>query len=609
MTYLKLERFSGVSPRTAPTQLAPEQAQIANNVCQTSLGLSSWMAPKAVYTPSSPTTLQTIYKLVNQTTDAFRWLGWTSQVDVVPGPVGDTTESRIYYTGDGGPKKTNWSLATSSGTGVDPFPNGWLYMGVPAPTAAPAITPSGGSAPTETRAYVYTNVSTFGAIKEESAPSPATLVTCNSSGATVTVTGFSAAPGAGYNVTHRRIYRTVTGASSVVYSFVAEIPVATTSYSDTLTVAQLGSALQTTYYLEPPTGLTGIVAMPNGVLAGFTGNQVWFCEPYLPHAWPYRYMMTVNDVIVGLAVYANNLVVLTQRNPVVITGTTPGAMSQQKLPMMQPCVSRRSIATDQYGVLYASPNGIVSIGNGSSDVVTTPLYTRKEWQKITPSTMFSIVYNNMYIGFCAAVTGEVNAVVLSRGDVPPLFNMDFQANAVYVEPGTGAVFCVSRIDNNIYQLDADPLNFTFYEWLSKEFIMASPTSFAAMKVEGDYSMIANYAAWAARVASITAANQVLFAAQAPVLNGGVNGTTLNSGSVNGSILTDIPQELGSRSINIFVYGDGVLLHTQGVYNDEPFRLPAGVKCYRYEIRITGNAMVSGVLMATSMTELKQVANG
>jgi hypothetical protein len=608
MSYIKLEKFSGLSPRTAPTQLTPNQAQTAKNVRVTSGSLQSWKLETKEYEPVGSTTLSTIYKLQNQTTNAYKWLGWTTDVDVVIGPVGDLTESRIYYTGDGAPKKTNWNLATTSGSGAAPYPNSWLYMGVPSPTVAPTLIASSASGTTETRAYTYTNISTFGAITEESAPSPAATIVVTSVTGTVTVSGFSAAPTTGYNITHRRIYRTITGATSVVYNLVAEIPVSTTSYVDSISAANLGIALSSLYYTPPPTDLKGLVAMPNGILVGFRGNEIWFCEPYLPHAWPSIYMLTVNDEVVGLGVYDINLVVTTKHQPFIITGANPGAMSQSKLSMMQPCVSKRSITADQYGVIYASPNGLVGIGPGSQDVITAGLYTREEWQKILPETLISKVYNNMYIGF-ATLSGTTSGLVFSRADIPPLFVWDFQANAVYVDHASGAIYAVSKIDNAIYKLDSDPYNFTFYEWKSKQFVLPNPVNFAAMKVQAEYDSIKDSASYNALVAQIIASNQTLFASSSSNLRGTLNGNYINEFVVNGSILQDIPPFEGARSVNIFLYADGQLVYTTGMYSTEPVRLPVSTKAYKFEIKITGNVPVSGVLIAGSIGELKNLVNG
>ena len=118
--------------------------------------------------------------------------------------------------------------------------------------------------------------------------------------------------------------------------------------------------------------------MPNGFLAGFVHNQVWFSEPYLPHAWPTDYMLTTDSPIVGLGVYGSTLVVATTRQPYTISGTSPASMTQEKQPMSQPCVSKRSIAYDQYGVLYASAYGVVALAAGQMDVFTRPIVSQDE---------------------------------------------------------------------------------------------------------------------------------------------------------------------------------------------------------------------------------------
>lgn len=604
MPYIKLEDFSGIVPRTGPTQIEANQAQLAKNVKLQSRELRSWANPLVEYTPTTENT-QTIYRIDSPSGDKY-WLEWATDVDVVPGPVADIDEFRYYYTGDGAPKKTNWALATTSGTGTRPFPDAWLYMGVPAPTAAPTLAASSTAGTTETRSYVYTNVSSFGDVKEESGPSPATNVVVTTSGATVTVSGFSAVPTVGYNITHRRIYRTIVGASSTIFSFVAEIPVATTSYVDSLTVAQLGSELPSLYWEPPPEDLKGLVAMPNGILAGFIGNQIWLSEPYYPHAWPSSYMLTVDYQIVGLGVYEDTLVVLTTKFPYLVTGVSPTAMTQRKLPIPQPCVSKKSIASDQFGVLYASSNGLVSIGVGTQDVVTVPLYTRDEWQDLNPFTMVGMIYNNMYMGFYTA-GGTRKALVLSRGDIPPLIELDFPARSVFVDRSTTDIYAISEIDNKVYHLDASQVNFTTFEWLSKKFVMPSPTNFGAIKVQADYTFMGNIQAYIQYVLAIIAQNQAIFDANGGEVAGEINGSYFNQFSFNGCLLKDIPEQGTNRYITVIVYADGEQVWAGDILSQEPLRMPALQKGYVYEIRISGNTPVRMVAMASSIGELRQIA--
>jgi hypothetical protein len=603
MPYIKVEDFSGIVPRTGPTQIEANQAQLARNVKLQSRELRSWSLPVLEYVPTTPD-VETIYRIDSPSGEKY-WLEWATEVDVVQGPVADVDEFRYYYTGDGLPKKTNYALATTSGTGSRPYPDAWLYMGVPAPTAAPTLAPSSTSPTVETRAYVYTNVSSFGSVKEESGPSPAATVTVTNTGATVTVSGFSAAPTTGYNITHRRIYRTITGASTVIYSFVAEIPVATTSYVDNKLVTELGSELPSLFWEPPPDDLKGLVAMPNGILAGFRGNQVWFSEPYYPHAWPAQYMLTVDFNIVGLGVYQQTLVVLTTSFPYLISGVSPISMSQQKLPIPQPCVSKKSIASDQYGVLYASPNGLVSLGSGTQDVVTMPLYTRDEWQELNPHTLVGMIYNNMYLGFYTQVT-TTRALVLSRGDIPPLVELDFPARSVFVDRSTADIFAISNVDNNVYQLDASEINFTTYEWLSKKFALPNPMNFAAIKVSANFAFMGDLDAYNAYVDEIKAINAELFLDYAGNVEGQLNTNYINELSFNGSLLLDIPEEGTTRYITVIVYADGKQIYTADVLSPEPLRMPAAEKAYVYEIRVSGNTPVRMVAMASSIGELRML---
>lgn len=606
MTFIALENFSGISPRTGPANLAPNQAQVARNLKLQSGELRPWRKPMYNYTPAG-SDVRTIYRLQNTSTGAAVWLEWGTDVNAVPGPIADTSEFRVYYTGDGGPKKTNWTLATTSGTGVKPFPNAYLQMGVPAPTAAPTLSATTGTA--ETRVYVYTYVSTFGSVLEESAPSASATISLASTTTSVTISGFATAPttSAGYNITAVRVYRTVNG----VYTYVGQVSVnpatgaASGSLVDSTATANLvGVTLTSLYYTPPPSNLAGLVALPNGILAGFVGNQVWFSEPYLPHAWPSSYMMTVGAPIVGLGVFGQTLVVCTTANPYLIVGTTPGAMSQEKLPLPEPCVSKKSIVGDQYGVLYASPNGVVSIAPGVQEVITRPLMTRDEWSQYAPSTMVGVVYQNMYMVFYE-VGATKSCLVFQRGDNPPMIQLDTDAQAIYVENTTASVYVVSATDGLIYQLDADPVNNLFYEWISKAFILPEPTNFAALKVQANWDYIDDVDAYNQVLAQIIAQNQAIWASGAP-LQSTVDACQTNGMLLNGSILTPQPAPAEVRNIQVLVNADYVPVMSVGILSQEPVRMPAAQRYYVYQVTLTGNCPLRTFRMATSIEELRKV---
>ena len=333
----------------------------------------------------------------------------------------------------------------------------------------------------------------------------------------------------------------------------AEIPVAQSSYTDTKSVTALGVSLTSLYYAPPPSTLQGLIAMPNGMMAGFTGNQIWFCEPYLPHAWPSNYMLTTEYPIVGLGVFNNSLLVGTTRNPYLITGSTPTSMAQEKLPMVQPCVSKRSITSDQFGVLYASPNGLVSVAPGSLDVMSNALFTRDEWQAINPSSLVGAIYNNMYLGFYNA-SGTRNSFVIMRGDNPPLANFDSAARAAFVDASTGTLYVLNNNDNKIYSLDTNTTTNTVFQWKSKKFLHPKPVSYAALQVHADYAYMA-----------------------------------ANSGSY----------------ITVTIYADGTSIFSGNITSDTPVRI-APSRAYIWEIQVTGNVPVRMVGIATSMAEIAGV---
>ena len=556
MPYLRIEGFTGVIPKMDPLLLPINGAQRADNVRLESGAVRPWCGEKKVFTPDPrDDKIQTIYYYVGPDDQDPVWLVFDEDVDLEPGPVADITEHRLYYTGESfSPRKTNWAMATKNG--VKPYPNDYYEMGVPGPTTELVLeSGSGGDTPEETRAYTYTWINVFGDVEEESAPAPAALVNCNSAEDTVTVSGFDTPPDGHYNYQKLRIYRSVTGTASSNYQLVAELSIDTKNYVDKKTVAELGLVMTSAYYTPPPDGMHGLVSLAGGFLAGFVGNQVWFSEPYLPHAWPSVYMQTTDYPIVGLAAIDNSLLVMTEKYPYIISGNTPNGMSSVKLGILEPCVSKRSIAQDQYGVMYASPNGLVSASLSGADVMTRQLLLRRQWSQYYPRTIFGVLYNDMYIGFHNDAAGKHSAFVLRRSENPPLSMYDFPGTAAFVEPVTGDLFAVDEDDASIYHIDVNNLAPNrCYIWRSKPFIMPAPVSFSWVQVFADYTQC---------------------------------GTVLGV-------------------LEVRIYGDGNLVEKISPTDTLPIRMPGNSKYLRWEVELFGTMPVTRVLMATSTAELKQV---
>jgi hypothetical protein len=554
MPYLQVEGFSGIMPRLSSTLLPPVAAQIAKDIRLESGEIKPWRG-EVFEVDAQQVDPITIYKYQGPAGTQPVWMQWAYDVDVVPGPVADLEEGRLYMTSANfPPRKTNWALATGQGSNVPPFPNAFYEMGTPAPLTAPIAVAAGtGAPPVETRAYVYTYVTMFGTVKEESAPSPATIVTANYSGDAVTVSGFAPPPTGQYNFQYIRIYRTVTGTSTSNYQLVAEIPYTQASYVDTVTVQQLGQILPSLNSTPPPEKLQGLIAMPNGMLAGFVGNQVWFCEPYMPHAWPVGYMQTTEYPIVGLGVFGNSLFVATEKHPYVISGMSPVGMASVKLPILQPCASKRSIVSDHFGVVYASPSGLVAVSTGRQEIVTSQMFLREQWQELRPETMTSVMYNGMYMGFYNNAAGR-GGIVMHRGDSPALVSFSYPAQALFIEQTTGSLFAVHADTKKTFKLDANSNALLPYTWRSKEFVLPNPLTFAVVQVLASYQ----------------------------------------------EMLT-----LG-RTVTINVYADGAKVHSFTPESFDPTRMPAGFKAHKWVIEFVGTITVQKIVMATNALELKEV---
>ena len=262
-----------------------------------------------------------------------------------------------------------------------------LRLGVPAPETAPGVTVSGGvSTTSKTVSYVYTWVTALG---EEGPPSPPTTVTGKIDATyTIALTAPTPTDKDHRNLTHTRIYRTVVGAQGVAtFFFVVELPITTLTYPDNCAVTTdaviVGNEqLTSLYWSAPPDDLLGLVTMPNGLIAGWRKNEVWFCEPYYPHAWPVPYVIAVDPDIVGLGVFDQSLIILTDGQPYSATGTDPSSMALRKIQPLEPCTSWLSIVNTPNGVLYSSPNGLINITPSGAANLTHQMTTKDQWNQL-----------------------------------------------------------------------------------------------------------------------------------------------------------------------------------------------------------------------------------
>jgi hypothetical protein len=228
MSAVKITTFSGIFPKVSP-ELIPESAgQVSNNTKLVSGDLDPYPAPVIVDNSGITGTILTLYAFKGDQGEN-RWLAWTTDVDVAIVTATGSTDRRFYYTGDGPPKVSNYSLAF---TGTGPYPTGFYELGLPLPTTKPTITVTAFT-PAVTASYARDTNNT------------ATLVTAAPHtlrpNAIITVTGFI---DISFNITG--VTATIINATTIQY-FSPGPAVSTTSYSDG--TVELGSPLTPRSYV------------------------------------------------------------------------------------------------------------------------------------------------------------------------------------------------------------------------------------------------------------------------------------------------------------------------------------------------------------------------
>ena len=470
---------------TPPRYLENNTAQVAQN-CPVWLGSLSSIRGISAITPSPLTKtgdLTSIYRFDQAETDEKKnWFHWTTDVDVVQGFIaGDVTE-RTYYTGDGNPKVTNNALALT-GAGTD-YPIASYDIGVPKPTVAPTTAKTGTASPNttaETRVYTFTYVNSW---DEESTPYAATDMAPSTEdvypGESVVVT-MPTSSLSNVNVTKKRIYRSATGTTNTSYFFVAEVPLATATYTDSLDGDELNEVLPSLTWVQPPTTLKGLVGMANGVMVGFSGNDVYFSEPFRPFAWPVQYMQTVGWPVVGLGIIDTTVVVLTKGRPYFIQGSHPDSMVMIEADINQACISKRSIVSMGGNVFYASPDGLVGLSPGGSAVVTESMFDKYTWQALSPEDLLGCMYENQYVGFFDTTTGD-------GGFVYDMVAKTWNFHSIYVvgafnDLKNDALYVIKESDTELWKWDTGTA--LSYTWKSKKFTFPEPKSFSCYRVQAE----------------------------------------------------------------------------------------------------------------------------
>jgi hypothetical protein len=555
----KLQTFSGLNKKISPRLLPDDVAQEATNAFLDRGRLEGLPLDVDDASETGPThpashinsSTRTIFKAIDSA-----WFTFNEDVDVIKSPIREDSFSRFYFTGfqgdSGFPRMVSASVGIS---GSGPYPVTSYRLGLPTPaafTVAPSINSATAEdgATTSSRAYIYTEITTFG---EEGPPSVVTVsdIVDAENGATITLTLPAATTGA-HSIAKRRIYRTDLNG---VFRFVKDVS-GTSAGTTTEAVldASLGEEIESTDNLAPPDDVSadhpdgpmfGITTMPNGITAGFSGNTLLFSEAFLPHSYPRANQLTTASDIVAIKAIASGLLVTTKGKPVIVSGTDPRAMASVEVDANLPNTNKKSLVDMGEYAIYASPDGLVLATNSGVQLISQTFFTRDQWQDYYPANIEGYEYEGKYIGFTwdgSDSSTKKGFLFDPRGQKNAFIDLDFYAHAGYNDRETDELYLV--IGGTLKKF-ARSTSKRSYSWKSKEHYTNRPITPGVGKVSAD-----SYA-----------------------------------------------------SLTFKLYADGVLKHTETVTSNNIFRLPGGYQAKSFHIVLEGTDAVNEVCVYESPGEI------
>ncbi|UFM64243.1 hypothetical protein LOS78_01850 [Paracoccus sp. MA] len=590
MVRLTLQNFSGEIPRKDPAYLPDPNAVEASNLKLT----GGTLRPMRTIAPefTLPASSFSLYR------HKGNWYAYPSRASFVPGPVAD---DRLYATRDNG---TGAVIAGPVGSVDAEYPLSFSRV-----VAAPAVSGSGpvDNDLAEIVKYAYTLVSTFG---EETAPSNLSVGVKFNEGRTITLSGLPQSVQINNRfIAAKRIYRSQTSAAGVTdLYFIAQVGMGpgTDTFQDVWGVNDIQEPCPTKHFSTAPGNIRGLTGMPNGIMAAFRNRELLFCEPYQPHAWPESYRLYLDYEIVGMVASGTSLIVLTKGMPYIVQGLHPESMAQTKMETILPCVSADSIVDLGTSAIYASNDGLVQISEAGAQLISQSLWSKDEWDALTPSDIRAGRYGQAYIFSFQTASGARNGYIVDPGDgQATLTRFTRWVRLFWNDPTTNDLFMLEPNGTQINRFDAPGAAAENFVWRSKPFRFTDPIGFSAIMIEAAESSTP-----AQRTDMVVLAEDQLAIALGNLQVGidpdphdlVVDVPTANFVSETTNALTIRIGAGASENFRIRLYGDGALIHTAETAANKVQRVPS-VKCRQWQIEISGTAEIMRLAMAQSAEEL------
>lgn len=601
MVAARISPFGGMVPAVDDSLLAPSNAAYTRDVWVYSGAVVGLPERKVLYTLDNPNANR-VYRVPNNYVDAIHmsdsiWLEFPhADTDVLRTQVVGDTFDRYYWAS---PLDVPRYMTYAQVVAGAPALAGAYILGIPAPGAISGIVAGGASATLKSVAYVQTFVSAYG---EEGQPSAPKLYSGQKIDATYTITFAQPDPldlGTDRNITKMRLYRTITALNgTTTYFLVTEVAVGTVSYADnaatnTDAVIGLNAQLESALWAPPPSDLQGWVAMTNGIVAGFRGNEIWFCEPFRMHAWPPIYTLAVEYPVIGLGVQNNALVVCTEGFAYIVNGASPSSMSLQKIAGLMPCTSRGGIVSASEGVYFPTPAGLALVNSGGVVMTTKELIRKDKWNALPPvNTLRAAMIGPAYYAYGQAILG------VFQDDA---FQNDMVQQEDFAGASTGMLLDPTSITVGFNNLVSDePITNVMTDVWSNEVFLIQNGEVQWLDIS-DVAQTRGPYLWRSKIFQTTKKDN--FNVAKVFFTVPNNTVALNPIEVFG-----LEQEFQEDQWGLFrAYADGLLVMTRELrISGEQFRLPSGFKADFWQFEVEARVQVDVIQVATSSKELAGV---
>lgn len=342
----------------------------------------------------------------------------------------------------------------------------------------------------------------------------------------------------------------------------------TYNFTDDFDSLNLFNILLTDDYDPPPAGLKGITAAQNNILVGFVGNELYFSEPGVPHAWPNKYKFTLESEIVAVAAVAGYILVMTESYPYQFSGSNPAIMDFARIDTLYPCLSKRGVVNMGYGVIYPTHGGLAVYSPlGGGDLLTKLIHDWNTWETdLDPNTLNASFYDNKYFGVHSTGT-----IIFERADQVGgyLVTSTFTPDALFYDPPSGNLYYAEGTSGDIYQWDSLTQPNSSITWKSKIIRTPQYLNLGAARVLADYTTVS--ADW-------------------------------DQTDVNWEALDE--NWNSSEEIEFKMWVDGALKFTGSLNSDEIFRLPSGYKSDKFEFQVRSDVRVRAIQIGTNPSSLR-----